>query len=119
MLYISLFSLGLDEITSERESLSKQRKAAAKATEEQKKQLTDEDEDYEPKLTPGCHPVLLPYIFSFCLITDLLCCCLCFSKIAIMLLQIQEAMKISVNQLIAKMRNSQLRKSAKQRRRRK
>ncbi|KAM8740896.1 RAD51-associated protein 1 [Acanthopagrus schlegelii] len=44
--------LGLDEIISEKESLSRQRKAAAKATEEQKKQLTDKDEDYEPKLTP-------------------------------------------------------------------
>ncbi|XP_073336796.1 RAD51-associated protein 1 isoform X2 [Pagrus major] len=44
--------LGLDEITSEKESLSRQRKAAVKATEEQKKKLTDEDEDYEPKLTP-------------------------------------------------------------------
>nr|XP_046235066.1 RAD51-associated protein 1 isoform X2 [Scatophagus argus] len=44
--------LGLDEITSEKESLalSRQRKAAAKATEETRKKLTDED--YEPKLTP-------------------------------------------------------------------
>lgn len=45
--------MGLDEITSEKESLSRQRKAAAKATEEARKRLTDEDEDYEPKLTPG------------------------------------------------------------------
>ena len=80
--FFVLFSLGLDEIISEKESLSRQRKAAAKATEEQKKQLTDKDEDYEPKLTPGCHPVLPPNIFSFCLITDLLCRFLCVSKIS-------------------------------------
>ncbi|XP_037615775.1 RAD51-associated protein 1 isoform X4 [Sebastes umbrosus] len=51
---VDLTVLGLDEITSEKESpaLSRQRKAGARATEEQKKKLTDEDEDYEPKLTP-------------------------------------------------------------------
>lgn len=51
-----LFSVGLDEISSEKETLEKQRKAAAKATEELRKKLPDEDEDYEPKLTPGLSP---------------------------------------------------------------
>lgn len=59
-----MFSLGLDEITSEKEesALSRQRKAATKATEELRKKPTDEDEDedYEPKLNPGCHPVIPP-----------------------------------------------------------
>ncbi|XP_070709569.1 RAD51-associated protein 1 isoform X2 [Pempheris klunzingeri] len=47
-------TLGLDEITSEKEApaLSRQTKAVTKATEEQRRKLTDEDEDYEPKLTP-------------------------------------------------------------------
>lgn len=46
--------LGLDEITSEKDSLasSRQRKVADKATEEPRKKLTDQDEDYKPKLTP-------------------------------------------------------------------
>ncbi|KAK9525786.1 hypothetical protein VZT92_016466 [Zoarces viviparus] len=46
--------LGLDEITSEKESpsRSRQRKAASRAAAEQKNKPTDEDEDYEPKLTP-------------------------------------------------------------------
>ncbi|XP_044041458.1 RAD51-associated protein 1 isoform X2 [Siniperca chuatsi] len=46
--------LGLDEIIPEKESLTLSRhkkEAATKATEEQRKKLTD-DEDYEPKLTP-------------------------------------------------------------------
>ncbi|XP_026182537.1 RAD51-associated protein 1 [Mastacembelus armatus] len=45
--------LGLDEITSEKESsaLSKQRKSSTKTTEEKKKKLQEEDEDYQPKLT--------------------------------------------------------------------
>uniref|UniRef100_A0A8C9ZGA8 RAD51 associated protein 1 n=1 Tax=Sander lucioperca TaxID=283035 RepID=A0A8C9ZGA8_SANLU len=49
---VDLAVLGLDEITSEKESpaLSRQRKAATKGTEDKK--LKDEDEDYEPKLTP-------------------------------------------------------------------
>ncbi|XP_056281057.1 RAD51-associated protein 1 isoform X1 [Pseudoliparis swirei] len=51
---VDLTALGLDEITSEKEStsISRQRKAA---TEEQKKRPVDEDEDedYVPKLTPG------------------------------------------------------------------
>ncbi|XP_068572862.1 RAD51-associated protein 1 isoform X1 [Cebidichthys violaceus] len=48
---VDLTVLGLDEITSQKESPShsRQRKAAA---EEQKNKPTDEDEDYEPKLTP-------------------------------------------------------------------
>ncbi|XP_034382688.1 RAD51-associated protein 1 [Cyclopterus lumpus] len=48
---VDLTALGLDEITSEKEStsISRQRKAA---TEEPKNRPTDEDEDYEPKLTP-------------------------------------------------------------------
>ncbi|KAI3366372.1 hypothetical protein L3Q82_000528 [Scortum barcoo] len=48
-------SKGLDQITSEKESLalSRQRKAATKATEDLRKKPRDEDEDYEPKLTPG------------------------------------------------------------------
>lgn len=52
---VDLTVLGLDEITSEKQSpaLSRQRQAATKATEVQKKKLMDEDEDYEPKLTPG------------------------------------------------------------------
>ncbi|XP_054480858.1 RAD51-associated protein 1 isoform X2 [Anoplopoma fimbria] len=51
---VDLTVLGLDEITSEKEStsLSRQRKAATRVPEEQKKKPTDEDEDYEPKLTP-------------------------------------------------------------------
>lgn len=55
-----VFSLGLDQITSEKESLalSRQRKAATEATKELRKKPTDEDEDYEPKLTPGGHPVI-------------------------------------------------------------
>lgn len=48
------FFEGLEEISAERESLSKQRKAAATAAEESRKTLKDEDKDYEPKLTPGC-----------------------------------------------------------------
>ncbi|KAA8580285.1 hypothetical protein FQN60_005820 [Etheostoma spectabile] len=49
---VDLAVLGLDEITSEKEppALSRQRKVATKGTEE--KRFTDEDEDYEPKLTP-------------------------------------------------------------------
>lgn len=48
-----MFSLGLDKISSEKGSPTpfKQRKAASKATEELRKK--DDDEDYEPKLTPG------------------------------------------------------------------
>ncbi|XP_040003797.1 RAD51-associated protein 1 isoform X2 [Xiphias gladius] len=44
--------LGLDEITSEKglPAPSRQRKAA---TEEQRKKLKEEDEEYQPKLTPG------------------------------------------------------------------
>ncbi|XP_031715090.1 RAD51-associated protein 1 isoform X2 [Anarrhichthys ocellatus] len=51
---VDLTVLGLDEITSEKESpsRSRQRKAASRAAEEQKNKPTDEDEDYEPKLTP-------------------------------------------------------------------
>ncbi|XP_068442907.1 RAD51-associated protein 1 isoform X2 [Clinocottus analis] len=51
---VDLTVLGLDEITSEKEStsLSRQRKAPTRATEEPKTRPTDEDEDYEPKLTP-------------------------------------------------------------------
>ncbi|XP_053200150.1 RAD51-associated protein 1 [Scomber japonicus] len=46
--------LGLDEITPEKESLaqSRQRNTASKATVELKKNLKDEDDDYQPKLTP-------------------------------------------------------------------
>uniref|UniRef100_A0A3B5K376 RAD51 associated protein 1 n=1 Tax=Takifugu rubripes TaxID=31033 RepID=A0A3B5K376_TAKRU len=44
--------LGLDEISAEKESLVKQRKAAAKAAAESRKTLKDEDEDYEPKASP-------------------------------------------------------------------
>lgn len=47
------FSVGLDKITVETES--RKRKPACKATEDKKK-LKDEDEDYQPKLTPGYHP---------------------------------------------------------------
>ncbi|TDG96596.1 hypothetical protein EPR50_G00230330 [Perca flavescens] len=49
---VDLAVLGLDEITSEKESpaLPRHRKAATKGAEEKK--LKDEDEDYEPKLTP-------------------------------------------------------------------
>ena len=95
-----MFSVGLDEITSDSPALSRQRKAATKATEEQRKKLTDEDEDYEPKLTPGCHPVTPPWFLFF--ITFL-----CISKITITPLQIQKVTKISVNQPRAKTRNSQ------------
>ena len=61
---VVLFSLGLDEIISEKESpaLSRQRKATTKGAEDKK--LTDEDEDYEPKLTPGCYPSLNTYFLS-------------------------------------------------------
>lgn len=45
---------GLDEISAEKETLVKQRKAAAKAAAESRKTLKDEDEDYEPKASPGC-----------------------------------------------------------------
>eukprot|EP00066_Takifugu_rubripes_P022339 XP_011611605.1 PREDICTED: RAD51-associated protein 1 isoform X1 [Takifugu rubripes] len=44
--------LGLDEISAEKETLVKQRKAAAKAAAESRKTLKDEDEDYEPKASP-------------------------------------------------------------------
>ena len=50
--------LGLDQITNDRGSpcaLSRQRKAASKATEQQRSMLKDGDEDYNPKGTPGCH----------------------------------------------------------------
>ncbi|KAM6896206.1 RAD51-associated protein 1 [Lycodopsis pacificus] len=51
---VDLTVLGLNEITSEKESpsRSRQRKAASRAAEEQKNKPTDEDEEYEPKLTP-------------------------------------------------------------------
>lgn len=49
---------GLEEISAEKESVSTQRKAAAKAAEESRKTLKEEDEDYEPKMTPGCLPTL-------------------------------------------------------------
>ncbi|KAM7367215.1 hypothetical protein PAMP_015132 [Pampus punctatissimus] len=51
---VDISLLGLDKIISEKESLAqpRQRNAASKATEEQKKNLKDEDEDYQPKLTP-------------------------------------------------------------------
>lgn len=52
-----LLSLGLDEISSERETISRQRTAAAKV--ESRKNLVDNDEDYEPKLTEGCHTIIL------------------------------------------------------------
>ncbi|XP_034719624.1 RAD51-associated protein 1 isoform X2 [Etheostoma cragini] len=49
---VDLAVLGLEEITSEKEppGLSRQRKVSTKGTEE--KRFEDEDEDYEPKLTP-------------------------------------------------------------------
>lgn len=53
---------GLEEISAEKDSLSKQRKAAAKAAEESRKTLKDEDKDYEPKLTPGCLLTLVLYL---------------------------------------------------------
>lgn len=53
MLDLVGFFEGLEEISAEKESLSKQRNAAAKAAEESRKTLKDEDKDYEPKLTPG------------------------------------------------------------------
>ncbi|XP_059182023.1 RAD51-associated protein 1 isoform X2 [Centropristis striata] len=50
---VDLTVLGLDEITSEKESPAPPRqRTASKATEEPKRKFTDEDEDYEPKLTP-------------------------------------------------------------------
>lgn len=48
------FLEGLEEISAEKESLSKQRKAAAQAAEQSRKTLKDEDKDYEQKVTPGC-----------------------------------------------------------------
>lgn len=45
-------AFGLEEISAEKESLSKQRKAAAIAAEESRKTLKNEDKDYEPKPTP-------------------------------------------------------------------
>lgn len=70
-----MFSLGLDKISSETETLAqtKQRNAAPKATGEPRKKLTDEDEDYEPKLTPGCPSAVLPSTVCFCAITGNLC----------------------------------------------
>lgn len=70
-LFKVLFSLGLDEITSEKDSLasSRQRNAAAKATEEPRRKRTDQDEDYKPKLTPGCHPFIDLGVSAFCLST--------------------------------------------------
>ncbi|XP_028429589.1 RAD51-associated protein 1-like [Perca flavescens] len=49
---LHMSNCSLDEITSEKESpaLSRQRKATTKGAED--KTLMDEDEDYEPKLTP-------------------------------------------------------------------
>lgn len=61
---LKLFILGLDEISSENETLSKQRKSVAKAAKDQRKELRDEDEDYEPKLTPGSHPSSLQFLVS-------------------------------------------------------
>lgn len=50
---MAVFYPGLDEITPEKESPAsiKQRKVSSKAVEMLKKE--DEDEDYQPKLTPG------------------------------------------------------------------
>lgn len=53
---------GLDEISAEKETLVKQRKAAAKAAAESRKTLKDEDEDYEPKASPGCPLILTVYL---------------------------------------------------------
>lgn len=50
---------GLDEILTEKETLLKQRKAAAKAAEESRNTLKDEDEDYQPK---GGLPTLNIYL---------------------------------------------------------
>lgn len=53
---ISLFPAGLDTIWSEKDT---ERKASAKATQDRKKEEIqrklpiDDDDDYEPKLTPG------------------------------------------------------------------
>lgn len=44
------FSAGLDEISSEKDAHGK---AATKASEDSRKTLADNDDDYEPKLTPG------------------------------------------------------------------
>ncbi|XP_030006921.1 RAD51-associated protein 1 [Sphaeramia orbicularis] len=46
--------LGLDQITSEKDSpaLARQRNTAPKATEGQRSKFKDEDDDYQPKLTP-------------------------------------------------------------------
>lgn len=70
-----MFSLGLDKISSETETLAltKQRNAAPKATGEPRKKLMDEDEDYEPKLTPGCPSAVLTSTVCFCAITGNLC----------------------------------------------
>lgn len=62
-----LVSAGLDEISSEKDN---KRKVDAKPTQEQRKKVPDEDEDYKPKLTPGCQPIIPPFIFSFCLTPD-------------------------------------------------
>lgn len=53
---------GLDEISAEKETLVKERKAAAKAAAESRKALKDEDEDYEPKASPGCLLALTVYL---------------------------------------------------------
>lgn len=47
-------SLGLDQITSEKNSPvpARQRNTTPKATEEQRSKFKDEDDDYQPKLTP-------------------------------------------------------------------
>ncbi|KAM7378356.1 hypothetical protein PAMA_013317 [Pampus argenteus] len=51
---VDISLLGLDKIISQKESIAqpRQRNAASKATDEQRKNLKDEDEDYQPKLTP-------------------------------------------------------------------
>lgn len=61
---LKLFILGLDEISLENETLSKQRKCVAKAAKEQRKELREEDEDYEPKLTPGYQSSSLQFLVS-------------------------------------------------------
>lgn len=88
---------GLEEISAVKESLSKQRKAAAIAAEESRKTLKNEDKDYEPKPTPGCLLTLIIYLL------------LSFSSqqnSKWFLFQNQTVTKISVNQQRAKMRNS-------------
>ncbi|TKS90765.1 putative polypeptide N-acetylgalactosaminyltransferase 8 [Collichthys lucidus] len=57
---------GLDEITSEKDSLASSRQRN-QATEEPRRKFTDQDEDYKPKLTPGCHPFIDLEVLSFCL----------------------------------------------------